>query len=480
MRGKPAKKNPFQLNSTPVIKEKSNTTFLVKTLLKVLIAWIIMFLLFTIESFSQQVSPSADSSSVNTDTSSRSFTDTMAFSLPDTGAVKVKKFMTGADQVKAYATLLKAKRVAIVMNQTSLVGNVRVIDTLLKLKVNVTAIFTPEHGVSGRAGAGEVVENSKDEQTGIPVISLYGEHLKPTKKEMKEIDAVVFDIQDVGARFYTYISTLHNVMEACAENEKFLIVLDRPNPNGFYVDGPLLESKQKSFVGMDPVPVMYGMTIGELAQMINMEGWIKGGPCRLRVIKMKLYSHKQLYNLPVAPSPNLPDMKSVYLYPSLCFFEGTKVSVGRGTDRPFQQIGYPGLKDGDITFTPQSTEAAPNPPYKDTLCTGWDLAHDVDDTANLPRQINLQWLIKMYGSYPDKTKFFIPFFDKLAGTSKLREQIQKGMNEDQIRDTWKQDLDEFMLKRKRYLLYDDFGDSKQKGKSKIKPVGKSTPGKKHI
>jgi len=437
-----------------------------------------MFLIFSVDVFSQQPENVTDTAAIQ-DTS-KVMVDTMAFSMPDTGVVKVKKFMTGADQVKAYATLLKAKRVAIVMNQTSMVGSVRVIDTLLKLKVNITTIFTPEHGITGKVGAGESIGGSKDEQTNIPVVSLYGDHLKPGKKEMKDIDAVIFDIQDVGARFYTYISTLHNVMEACAENDKFLIVLDRPNPNGFYVDGPMLESKQKSFVGMDPLPIMYGMTIGELAQMMNMEGWIKGGPCRLRVIKMKNYDHNKLYNLPVPPSPNLPTMHAIYLYPSLCLFEGTKVSVGRGTDRPFQQVGHPALKDGDVTFTPQSTEAAPNPMYKDTLCTGWDLAHHVDDSTNLPKQLNLQWLIKMYESYPDKTKFFNPFFDKLSGTSKLREQIQKGMTEEQIRETWKQDIEEFMIKRKRYLLYDDFGDPKQKIKAKPKPAGKSTPGKKHI
>ena len=447
-------------------------------LLKVLVAWIIMFFLFSIESFAQQEVPQADSAIYSSDSTSSWSSDTIVFTLPDTGVVKLKKFMTGADQVKAYATLLRGKRVAMVMNQTSMVGNVRVLDTLLKLKINVTTIFSPEHGVAGKAGAGETVPGSKDEKTNIPVISLYGDHVKPTKKEMKEIDAVVFDIQDVGARFYTYISTLHYVMEACAENEKFLIVLDRPNPNGFYIDGPLLESKQKSFVGMDPIPVVYGMTVGELAQMMNMEGWIKGGPCRLRVIKMKQYSHKQFYNLPVNPSPNLTDMKAVYLYPSLCLFEGTKISVGRGTDRPFQQVGYPLMKDGDVTFTPQSTEAATNPMYKDTLCTGWDLGHHVLDTMNLPKQLNLQWLIKMYESYPDKTKFFTPFFDKLAGTSKLREQIQKGMDENQIRDTWKKDIEEFMLKRKRYLLYEDFGAPKEK--IKAKPAGKSTPGRKHI
>ena len=454
-----------------------NNTYLVKTILKILVAWIIVFFLLSLESFSQEVPLTPDTALTSPDTAAHPVIDTMTFSMPDTGIIKTKKFMTGADQVKAYATLLKAKRVAIVMNQTSMVGNVRVLDTLLKLKVNITTIFSPEHGVAGKAGAGESIASSKDSATGIPIVSLYGENLKPNKKIMKEIDAVVFDIQDVGARFYTYISTLHNVMEACAENDKFLVVLDRPNPNGFYVDGPMLESKHKSFVGIVPVPVVYGMTMGELAQMMNMEGWIKGGPCRMRVIKMKQYSHKQLYNLPINPSPNLTDMKAIYLYPSLCFFEGTKVSVGRGTENPFKRVGYPGLKDGDVTFTPVSTEAAPNPPYKDTLCTGWDLGHHVEDSANLPKKLNLQWLIKMYESYPDKTKFFTPFFDKLAGTTKLREQIQKGMTEDQIRETWKQDLDEFMLKRKRYLMYDDFVDLRPKPKPK---PGKSTPGRKHI
>jgi len=259
---------------------------------------------------------------------------------------------------------------------------------------------------------------------------------------------------------------MQNVMEACADNEKFMIVLDRPNPNGYYVDGPLLDSKQKSFVGMCPIPIVYGLTVGELAGMINMEGWNRHAPCRLRVIKMKNYSHKQLYNLPVKPSPNLPDMQSVYLYPSLCLFEGTPVSVGRGTDKPFHVAGYPGFKDATATFTPKSNEAAPNPPYRDTLCAGWDLTHSVEDTTNLPTKLNLSWLIKMYQAYPDKKTFFTPFFDKLAGTSKLREQIVKGMTEDQIRATWQDDLKEYMLMRKKYLLYDDFGESKRKGSRK--------------
>jgi uncharacterized protein YbbC (DUF1343 family) len=374
--------------------------------------------------------------------------------------------MTGADQVKSYVTLLRGKKVAVVANQTSMVGNTHLVDTLLKLKINITCVFTPEHGFRGEAAAGEKVSSSIDPSTKIPIISLYGEHLVPTKKDLKDVDVVLYDIQDVGARFYTYISTMQNVMDACADNEKFMIVLDRPNPNGFYVDGPILDSKQKSFVGMSPIPIVYGLTVGELANMINIQGWNRHAPCRLRVIKMKNYSHKQLYNLPVKPSPNLPDMQSVYLYPSLCLFEGTPISVGRGTDKPFHVAGYPKFKEGTTTFTPQSNAAAPNPPYRDTLCAGWDLSHTVEDTTKLPTQLNLSWLIKMYESYPDKTKFFSPFFDKLAGTSKLREQIVKGMTEDQIRATWQEDLKEYMLLRKKYLLYDDFGESKRKGSRK--------------
>jgi uncharacterized protein YbbC (DUF1343 family) len=407
--------------------------------------------------------------------------DTASISIPDTGTAKQrKKFMTGADQVKAYMTFLKGKKVAVVVNQTSIIGNTTLIDTLLKLKVSVVTIFTPEHGLKGKEPAGKKNYNSIDEETNLPVLSLYGDHLKPTKKEMADIDIVLFDIQDVGARFYTYISTLHYVMEACAEAQKMIIVLDRPNPNGFYVDGPMLNTKFRSFVGMDPIPVAYGMTVGELANMMNVEGWIKGGPCHLRVIKMKNYSHKNHYQLPVWTSPNLTDMKAVYLYPSLCLFEGTKVSVGRGTDRPFQQIGYPDYQNGDVTFTPTSMEAAPEPMYRDTLCAGLDLAHFTTDTANLPAQINISWLLQMYESYPDKKKFFTPFFDKLAGNSLLREQIQKGATEEEIRESWQEDLKKFMAVRKKYLLYDDFGE-KAKGKkgtakaARTEPVQKSTP-----
>jgi uncharacterized protein YbbC (DUF1343 family) len=398
--------------------------------------------------------------------------DTAAVSKVDTSfapgdtVIKTKKFMTGADQVKAYVTLLKGKKVAVVANQTSMVGNKHLVDTLLKLKINIVCVFTPEHGFRGEAAAGDKVENTTDPATKIPVISLYGEHLEPTKKDLKDVDVVLYDVQDVGARFYTYISTMQNVMEACADNEKFMIVLDRPNPNGFYVDGPMLESKQKSFVGMAPIPIVYGLTCGELANMLNIEGYIKHAPCRLRVIKMKNYSHKRFYQLPVKTSPNLPDMQSVYLYPSLCLFEGTAVSVGRGTDIPFHVAGYPGFKEATATFTPKSNAAAPNPPYRDTLCAGWNLTSTVEDTTKLPTQLNLTWLIAMYKAYPDKQKFFTPFFDKLAGTSRLREQIIKGMTEDQIRSGWQDDLKEYMTFRKKYLLYDDFGETKHKGSKK--------------
>jgi uncharacterized protein YbbC (DUF1343 family) len=414
---------------------------------------------------------SAFSCSAQTPDTATQYTDT-GFSKVDTGyspadtAVKTKKFMTGADQVKSYLTLLKGKKVAVVANQTSMVGKMHLVDTLLKLKVNITCVFSPEHGFRGEAAAGESVGNNIDPETNIPIISLYGEHHTPTKKDLKDVDVVLYDIQDVGARFYTYISTMQNVMEACADNEKFMIVLDRPNPNGFYVDGPILESKHKSFVGMAPIPIVYGLTPGELANMMNIQGYIKKGPARLRVIKMKNYSHNRLYNLPVKPSPNLQDQTAVYLYPSLCLFEGTAVSVGRGTDMPFHVIGFPGFKEGTTTFEPKSNAAAPNPMYKDTLCTGWDVSDYVSDTTNLPNKLNLSWLIKMYKAYPDKTKFFNPFFEKLAGTGKLREQIIKGMTEDQIRATWQDDIKEYMMTRKRFLLYEDFGENRKKGSKK--------------
>jgi uncharacterized protein YbbC (DUF1343 family) len=409
------------------------------------------------------VIPAPDTASIAPDTS---FSKIDTSSSPSDTVVKTKKFMSGADQVKTYLTLLKGKKVALVANQTSMVGSKHLVDTLLKLKVNIVCVFTPEHGFRGESAAGENVESSTDPETNIPIISLYGEHLAPTKKDLKDVDVVLYDIQDVGARFYTYISTMQNVMDACADNEKFMIVLDRPNPNGFYVDGPLLENKQRSFVGMAPIPIAYGLTCGELANMLNMEGYIKHAPCRLRVIKMKNYSHRQLYKLPVRTSPNLQDMGAVYLYPSLCLFEGTPVSVGRGTDKPFHVIGFPGYKEGTTTFTPKSNEAAPNPMYKDTLCSGFDVSKTVEDTTNLPTKLNLGWLIKMYKAYPDKKKFFTPFFDKLAGTSDLKEQITKGMTEEQIRATWQDDLKQYMLIRKKYLLYEDFGEGRRKGTKK--------------
>jgi uncharacterized protein YbbC (DUF1343 family) len=425
--------------------------------MKIFSATVLLFLfsfnfVFAQQGWMSDTAATTDTSSAKIDTS---------YSSADTVPVKIKKFMTGADQVKSYLTLIRGKRVAIVANQTSMVGNTHLVDTLLKLKVNIVCVFSPEHGFRGDAAAGEKVGDYKDPATRIPVISLYGEHLTPTKKDLQNVDVVLFDIQDVGARFYTYISTLGNIIDACGDNEKFLIVLDRPNPNGFYVDGPVLEGSKRSFVGMYPIPIVYGLTSGELANMINSEMWVRHAPCRMRVIKMKLYSHRQLYNLPVKPSPNLPDMTSVYLYPTLCLFEGTAMSIGRGTDTPFHSVGYPGFKDATTTFTPQSTPAAPNPQYRDTLVSGWDLKYTVEDTTKLPTQLNISWIIKMYESYPDKKTFFTPFFDKLAGTSKLREQIVKGMSEDKIRESWQDDIKEYMTLRKKYLLYEDFGEKKK-------------------
>ncbi len=362
--------------------------------------------------------------------------------------------ITGAQQTEMYTSLLKGKRVAVVANHTSVInrkdnGYTHLVDSLVTMGVKVKEIFSPEHGMTGKIGAGEKVGDSKYHD--IPVVSLYGKHLKPSKAELKAVDVVIFDMQDVGARFYTYISTLHYVMEACAEANKLLIVLDRPNPNGFYVDGPVLDTNYRSFVGMHRIPVVYGMTMGELAQMINSEGWIKG-PCNLKVITLKNYTHQTKYVLPVNPSPNLTTMTAIYLYPTLCFFEGTRVSVARGTDKPFEMIGFPRAARWDTTFTPRSTMAAPSPMYKDTICSGFNLSSYETDSIT---ELNLTLLIEMYQLYPEKEKFFNPFFDKLAGTNKLREQIVAGKSEDEIRASWQQDLDEFKLLRKKYLLYAD-------------------------
>ena len=367
-----------------------------------------------------------------------------------------KRIVTGAERIAFHLPRLKGKRVALVTNQTGQVAGVPLLDTLLALKVDVVKVFAPEHGFRGNADAGEHVASGVDKLTGLPVVSLYGKHKKPTAQDLQDVDLLVFDIQDVGVRFYTYTGTLHYVMEACAELGKPLMVFDRPNPNGFYVDGPVLDTAHRSFVGMHPVPLVHGMTIGEYAGMINGEGWLKGGVrCDLTVIPCIGYDHAVFYELPVRPSPNLPNMAAVYLYPSLGLFEGTIVSVGRGTDRPFQCIGYPGAGLGGFTFTPRSVPGAKDPPYKDKLCTGMDLAEYGRFFTRLEPQLHLHWLIGFHQACADRATFFTAFFDKLAGGTALRTAIQAGQDEAHIRASWKPGLDAFKRIRAKYLLYDD-------------------------
>lgn len=364
--------------------------------------------------------------------------------------------VTGAQQIDNYLPQLKDKGIGVVANQTSIVANQKaqfthLVDTLLALDISVEKVFAPEHGFRGKADAGELVEDDIDKQTGLPIISLYGKHKKPTPEDLEGIDLVVFDIQDVGVRFYTYISTLHYVMEACAEQNIPLLVLDRPNPNRHYVDGPQLEKKHQSFVGMHPVPVVYGMTIGEYALMINGEGWLKNGiQCQLEVVPLRAYNDRILYDLPVKPSPNLPNSRAINSYPSLCFFEGTNVNAGRGTDVQFQVFGSPFL-DPDIfeyQYTPRSNEGSQYPKNQDKLCFGKDLTgHEYLS------EINLNWLLVAYNNTQDKGKFFMPFFTKLAGTEKLQQQIENGVSAQQIKASWQEDLETFKTIRKKYLLY---------------------------
>lgn len=364
----------------------------------------------------------------------------------------------GAERTGEYLPLLLGKRVAIVTNRTGRVGNTHLVDSLLALKVNVVKVFAPEHGFRGDADAGEHVKDGRDARTGLSLVSLYGDNKKPKPEQLADVDVVLFDIQDVGVRFYTYISTLHYVMEAAAEQHKGVVVLDRPNPNGHFVDGPVLDPAMRSFVGMHPVPLVHGMTIGEYARMINGEGWLAGQVhCDLRVITCLAYDHAVLYALPVRPSPNLPNMAAVHLYPSLGLFEGTPVSVGRGTDKPFQLIGFPGCTLGGYTFTPRSMPGAKDPPYLGQECRGLDLSEYGSFFTRMEPRVALHWLIGMYQSYPqDKATFFKPFFDKLAGTTALREQITQGWDEERIRAGWKPALDDFGKVRAKYLLYDDF------------------------
>lgn len=367
----------------------------------------------------------------------------------------------GAEHITEYLPLLVDRKIAIVGNHTSLVKNVHLVDTLLSLHVDVKKIFCPEHGFRGNVEAGKYVQNQVDEKTGIPLVSIYGKNKKPSPESLNKIDIVIIDLQDVGVRFYTYISTMHYVMEACAENNVQVIVLDRPNPNGFYIDGPVLDTTCRSFVGMHRVPLVHGMTIGEYALMINGEQWLKNGiKCPLTVIKCRGYNHSITYAPPVKPSPNLPNLQSILLYPSLGFFEGTPVSVGRGTDYPFQVFGYPEFPYKLFYFTPvEKVGASLNPPHKDELCYGMDL-RDYDLRYFMDeRRINLDWLIFAYRNYPSDSPFFNRFFQNLAGTPKLRQQIEMGITPDEIRESWQPEIEEFKMIRAKYLLYDDFDES---------------------
>lgn len=370
--------------------------------------------------------------------------------------------IVGAAQTEIYVPLLAGKRVGIVANQTSTVGQTHLVDTLLSLKVQVVKVFSPEHGFRGDAGAGEHIADGKDAKTGLPLISLYGKNKKPTADMLRDVDVLLFDIQDVGARFYTYISTMHYVMEAAAENNKELIILDRPNPNGHYVDGPVLEPPFKSFVGMHPIPIVHGLTMGELAQMIIGEKWISvsaQNSSPITVIACKNYDHQTRYKLPIRPSPNLTNARAIYLYPSLCWFEGTVVSVGRGTALPFEVIGFPGNTQGDYTFTPHDiAHVASDPPHENVLCTGYDLSKlDIDSLENTT-QLNVQWLIDMYHGYSREKPFFQSpeFFDKLCGTASIRKMVLAGASADSIRTSWSSGIAEYKNMRKHYLLYPDF------------------------
>ncbi|HBC79565.1 MAG TPA: DUF1343 domain-containing protein [Bacteroidales bacterium] len=361
----------------------------------------------------------------------------------------------GAYRIDQYIHLIDGKSVAVVANQTSMVGKKHLVDTLLSLGIKVNAIFAPEHGFRDLADAGDQIRDGKDIETGVRIISLYGGHLKPTPGDLKGIDVVMFDIQDVGVRFYTYISTLHYVLEACAENNVECIVLDRPNPNGFYFDGNVADTVYRSFVGIDPVPVVHGMTAGEYAGMINGEGWLKNGVrCKLTVIKCSYYTHKTFYEPPVKPSPNLPNLNSIYLYPSICFFEGTNISLGRGTPFPFQVYGSPKLPDTGFSFTPESVPGAKNPPHLGEKCYGVDLRNAIKGKIVPSPKVNLEWIIDAYNRYPEKDEFFTSYFDVLASGPSLREQIQRGMSAEEIRATWKDELERFGKIRQKYLLYE--------------------------
>ncbi|MCF6351557.1 MAG: DUF1343 domain-containing protein [Cyclobacteriaceae bacterium] len=361
------------------------------------------------------------------------------------------KIVVGAAQFNNYLSLLKNKNIALVVNQTSMVSNTHLVDTLLAQGVSIKKIFAPEHGFRGNADAGEHVENGIDVKTQLPIISLYGKHRKPTKEDLSNIDIVVFDIQDVGVRFYTYISTMHYVMEACAEQNKKFIILDRPNPNGQYIAGPVLDLAFQSFVGMHPIPIVHGLTVGELAQMINGEGWLTNGiQCNLGVIKLVGYTHHSTYELPIKPSPNLPNQRSILLYPSLCLLEPSIMSIGRGTTFPFQVIGFPDSSYGKFSFAPISIEGASKyPKHENKKCFGEDLRELPVDT-----QFTIKWLLEYYRKSPSDSFFTSPdFFDKLVGNSTLRSQLKKGLSAQEIEKSWRAELEDYKNMSSKYRIY---------------------------
>ena len=391
-------------------------------------------------------------------------------------AVKSSNLVTikpGAERMEVYLPLLKGKSVAVFANQTSMVKNSHLVDTLIKSGIKVTRIFGPEHGFRGNAGAGEHVENGLDTKTGIPVISLYGDHKKPTAADFKDIDVLVFDIQDVGVRFYTFISSLEYFLEAALENHKPLLILDRPNPNGFYVDGPVLDKKFKSFVGMQPIPIVYGLTMGEYALMLAGEKWLSpkansindynvttqptvDTPFHVQVIKCSNYNHNSKYILPVMPSPNLKNMQSIYLYPSTCFFEGTLLSEGRGTDKPFQIFGHPDLPKTLFSFTPKPNAGAKSSKCFYQQCYGWNISGSTEQILkSLNCQIELQYLLDAFKLFPGKDSFFLKnnFFNKLAGNDVLMQQVKDDKTATEIRQSWEPELSNFKKIRQKYLLY---------------------------
>jgi len=366
-----------------------------------------------------------------------------------------QKVITGAERMSEYMPLISGKTIALVANQTSQVGETHLVDTLRSLGVSIKVIFAPEHGFRDLADDGTTILSGTDPMTGIEIISLYTSKRKPAPEDLEGVDYVIFDIQDVGTRFYTYLTTMSYVMEACAENGVPMIILDRPNPNGYYTDGPILDAAFSSFVGIHPIPVVHGLTFGEYSAMVNGEGWLAGGiKCDVTVVGCMNYTHETLYQLPVKPSPNLPNMNSIYLYPSICFSEGTVLSCGRGTTFAFQVLGAPNMPDRGFSFIPEPMPGATNPRHKGLVCYGLDLRNALADGLVPAPGINLEWIIRAYKDYPEKDKFFTGYFDTLAGSSLLREQIIQGMTVEQISASWKEGLDQFRILRAKYLLYE--------------------------